>query len=286
MIRVIAKPSCPPEIDINLDRQPSIYLDNDSLIELAKPGARRTRFLKAFEQKGTLLFSSANSFDLAGPQGGTIDRVEEFLDALGPYWIPLEYNPYTVMDREDGKVSFDGTPCISRGLTEAYFQARMKETKGVVPLDENLFRLGRIARWMQHDREDTLAGNEEIKAAVSRKVARYREEYVKDPGNFDIRYPIQLFDKARPAGFVLRELMRIIAKQAKSHTWMPNDGMDFVHAVVSAAYSDFVLLDRQWAERVRALPLPPNHTRVYYRYEIDQFLAAFEQCVIVPPNVD
>lgn len=77
----------------------------------------------------------------------------------------------------------------------------------------------------------------------------------------------------------------IIAKQAKSHTWMPNDGIDFVHAVVAVAYSDFVLLDRQWTERVRALPLPANHTRPYYRYEMDQFLTAFEECVIVPSSV-
>ena len=187
MITVIGQPSGPPEIDISLDRQPSIYLDNDSLIELARPGTGRTRFLRTFEQKGTLLFSSANSFDLAGPQGGTLDRVEGFLDALGPYWIPLEYNPYTVMDRENGKVSFNGTPCISKGLTESYFQARMKETKGIVRPDENLFRLGRIAKWMQYKREDTLAGNEEIKAAVCRKVSSYRQEYLKDPGNFDNR---------------------------------------------------------------------------------------------------
>jgi len=70
-----------------------VYLDNDSLVDLAKRcEPRRRRFVGALRAKGTLLFSWANAAEIAGPQGDSADAVRAFLDSIGPHWVPLESN--------------------------------------------------------------------------------------------------------------------------------------------------------------------------------------------------
>ena len=45
-----------------------VYLDNDSLIEIARGDPdRRRRFVMAVREKGSLIFSLVNAVDLSGP---------------------------------------------------------------------------------------------------------------------------------------------------------------------------------------------------------------------------
>ena len=82
----------------------AVYLDNWAIIELANGGVkRRERFVKALKSCGSLLFSFTNSIELGEAEGEPAERVRTFLDAIGANWIPIELNPWTVMDRDDGK---------------------------------------------------------------------------------------------------------------------------------------------------------------------------------------
>jgi hypothetical protein len=62
--------------------------------------------------------------------------------------------------------------------------------------------------------------------------------------------------------------------------WTFNDGVDFMHASVAATCADFLLLDRQWKRRVMEVAPPKAYQWVFYRNELDEFLDAFEHCVI------
>ena len=90
------KVTCVAELGDRVD----VYLDNDMVSELARPGELRDRFVTALCRRGTLLFSFANAIEVS-----ISDNVRSFLDDLGPEWVPLALSP---------KASSDSTPCWRR----------------------------------------------------------------------------------------------------------------------------------------------------------------------------
>src|SRR5438128_10104269 len=99
----------------------SVYLDNDSLIELAKRREpRRRRFVDALRNRGTLLFSWVNAVEIGGPQGHSADAVRAFLDSIGPHWVPLESNAWTVAEREQSSGATKAA--VSETFMSAYFE--------------------------------------------------------------------------------------------------------------------------------------------------------------------
>ena len=275
MIKVVSTFEGGVVVEARLQRQPAIYLDQDSLGDLARYKPRRRRFLDIFEHKGTLLFSWTNAIDIAGPQSGTKERIHDFLDALGPYWIPLELNPYKVVRKEQGIEPSSGTPCVSESFLENYYIS----VKGSPPT------LGRVVDLVHDKRDQVLANTTEIKDAVGQAVAERRSEYTRDPSCLDRMLPMVNWDPTRPTTFILRALERLVTREANSYTWMPNDGIDFVHAAIAGAYADLLLLDKQWKRRVLEVAPPRTYPWVFYRNELDQFLDVFEQCVISPCTV-
>src|SRR5262245_6862604 len=121
MIRVQYFPNDGAEVEAALERQPAIYLDHDSLGEIARNASRRRRFLQILERKGELLFSWSNALDISGPQEGSAQAINEFLGAIGPHWIPLEINPWKVVRKESGEEPSSGTPCVSESFLGSYF---------------------------------------------------------------------------------------------------------------------------------------------------------------------
>ena len=70
MIRFTTTEDGHPFCEAELKERVGVYLDNDSLIELAKgQESRRQRFIGALRRGGTLLFSFTNAVEVAGPQG-------------------------------------------------------------------------------------------------------------------------------------------------------------------------------------------------------------------------
>ena len=102
-------------------RSPIIYLDHCGLRGISSknsPKNHRERFFKIFQSKGTLFFSLPNVTDLAENSGQSLNDIESFLEEIGPHWLPLEYRPHVVMDRED---SSNGKPnCFGEAFFKSY----------------------------------------------------------------------------------------------------------------------------------------------------------------------
>lgn len=258
------------EVEARLLRQPAIYLDQDSLADLARNESRRKRFMDIWASKGELLFSWTNAFDLSGPEGDTATRIREFLDGLGPHWVPLEFNPWRVVRKEHGQEASSGTPCVSESFIRAYF----------LELGDDVTKLGPVVDLVQNDRMNTRLQLQEVKTAADSMAQAFRADFVRDASSIDQKLPALPYDPARPTTSLLRDLERLVAREARSYTWMPNDGVDFMHASVAAACADFLLLDKQWKRRVLAVAPSKTYPWVFYRHELDAFLDAFEACTV------
>ena len=130
----------------------AVYLDNDSISNLATGAqSRRERFADALQRGRTLLFSWMNAVEL-----WSSDAVRVFLDSIGPAWIPVEMNPWILVQREaDGFA--ERTP-IAESFMRAYFQERSWELSPgdnrVLDLSaETFFRLGRVVDWAREERK-------------------------------------------------------------------------------------------------------------------------------------
>lgn len=258
-----------------------VYLDNDSLIDLAKGStSRRQEFVHALQRKGTLLFSWANAVELAGPQGASADAARAFLDSVGPHWIPLELDPWTVVERE--KAGLTAQAAVSCKFMEAYFQERTSPLPqaGSEVLDLSpgtFFRLGVVLDWVQENRDCIRQKAVQIDGALQERLKKLRADYKGDPKSLDQLLPPCQFDEHRPATFVLAHLQRVLVGEAKSFQFKQHDGLDFCHAVLAAAYGSLVTLDKQWKRRVEELPRPHHLARTYYRPELDQLVETLKR---------
>lgn len=255
-----------------------IYLDNDSLMDLAKGNAtRQKRFVTALQAKATLLFSLANVIEVAGPTYSA-RTVRDFLNSIGPHWVPLELNPWKVAKRE--AAGLGNQAVVSPSFMQWYHERRADDlSQGNRVLDlshETFFRLGTVVNWMQECRDEILADATQIDDEVRRTITTFRSQYEKDAIWLDQILPPRQFDERAPATFVLVHLQRLLIKEAKAYQFKKGDGLDLCHAVVAAAYGSLITLDKQWRRRVQALPEAEKLARTYYRPEIDKLIATME----------
>jgi len=259
-----------------------VYLDNDSLIELATGAKdRRRRFVDSIRRRGTLLFSLTNAAEIAGPQESSADAVRAFLDSVGPYWVPLELNPYTVADRE--KEGFVDRAPVSEGFMEAYFMRRAydlsPEGKYVLDLSETFFRLGPVLDWAQEERGRIRDDARRIDQALRDRLEETRVEYEKDRTSLDRELPLIPFDTRWPATFVLIHLLRTLVVEAKAFQFRDHDGLDFCHSVLAVSYGSLATLDKQRKRRVEYLAKPNYLAKTFYRPEVDELVDLLETLV-------
>jgi hypothetical protein len=262
----------------------AVYLDNDSLIDIARGDPdRRARFTDAVKAKGSLIFSMANAVDLSGPTlSGTIGDIRRFLDAFENAWVPADLNPWALSKRElEGRS--DGSPLISPVFTEAFFQQRAydlsPEGSRVLSLaPETFFRASSVVDWMHQGRDTVRAQMEQIDQRLIESVRHMRKLFDGDPAALDREIPAISYDERWPATFVLRALMRLLVREAKGYSLKKGDGLDLAHAVIGAAYASVTTTDRSWKRRlVAAIPPELPTARLYYRRELDQLIAAVIQ---------
>lgn len=257
-----------------------VYLDNDSLIRLAKRDlSRRERFVKALQRGGTLLFSMTNAAEVAGPKGSSANAVRAFLDSIGPYWIPLHMDPWTVVEREKADILFQ-TP-VPEWFMESYVRERMSQgDKKVVDLSsEAFFRLSAVMDWVQGDWNEIKKEADRMDLELKEWISQRRVEYEKDPAFLDRMWPPVYFDVSRPATFVMNHLLRMLIVEAKAYQFKDHDARDFCHAVLAASYGSIATLDKQWKRRVENLPKPNHLAKMYYSEEIDQLVDMLEMLV-------
>jgi hypothetical protein len=260
-----------------------VYLDNDSLIDLAKGSASRQQgFVDALRRGGTLLFSWTNSIEVAGPQGASSAAVRDFLDSVGPHWVPLELSPWESVDKE--RAGLTSQAPVSESFMRAYFHERAYELspEGTNVLDlsaEVFFRLGAVVDWVQENRDSIERDKTRIAQAFRERLAQLRADYENDQASLDRQIPPIPFDERWPATFVCVHLQRLLVEEAKAYRFEDNDSLDFCHSVLATAYGSLITLDRQWKRRVQMLPTPNRLARVYYRPELDHLVSMLESLV-------
>lgn len=279
MIRFTTEDGVPTCI-AELGDRVGVYLDNDSLIGLAKGDAGlRARFVSATRQRGTLLFSITNAIEVAGPQGASAAAVRSFLDAIGSCWIPVALNPWQVADRE--KAGAGPQSAVSESFIKSYFQDRAYELspEGSKVLDlsaDTFFRLSAVVDWAQKDRAGIQQRATEIDNTLRQWIADGRAAYEADSKSLETLLPPIVFDARRPATFARIHLLRILVKEAKAYQFEPHDGLDLSHAVMGAAYGHIATLDKQWKRRVEQIPRPHQLAEIYYRPQVSDLVARLE----------
>jgi hypothetical protein len=282
MIRFISENGSPEVVAET--RGYGLYLDNDSLIDLAKgDSSRRARFLDLLVAKATFLVSWTNAIEIAGPQGASADAVRSFLDSIGPHWVPLQLNPWEVRKREQSGLGAEAA--VSTKFLEAYFQQRtddMAQVGGVLDLrSETFFRLGAVVDWVHEYRDTIRADRATIDNKLRSLLEKRRADYEKAPASLDEFLPPCQFCDCSPATFALIHLQRLLIKEAKGYQFKTHDGLDLCHAAIASAYGSVITLDKQWKRRVEALPTPNRLAKTYYRNELDEFLSTMK--ALSPP---
>lgn len=283
MITVEARADGMPEFVATI-RGVAVYLDNDSLIDIARGDPdRRARFTNAVRQKGSLIFSMANAVDLSGPTlSGTIDDIREFLDGFENAWFPADLNPWALSKREL-QGNGDGTPLLSPVFTTAFFMQRAYDlspegSKVISLAPETFLRVSAVVDWAQQEREDVRARMEKIDQSLIDRVQQVRELYDKDPAALDSEIPAVRYDERWPATFVLHALLRLLVTEAKGYKLKKGDGLDLCHAVIGTAYASVTTVDKAWKRRLTAvIPTGLPTARFFYRPELDQLIEVVER---------
>jgi hypothetical protein len=249
-------------------RPPRVYLDQDSLCDIAKTVERKQPFIAAFATRGTLLFSWTSALDVSGPQGRNVSLISDLLSGIGSNWIPLELDPWKVVRKESGIEPSSGVPCVSESFLETYYPYIHGG-----PLD-----LSTVVNLMHRNRAHYRREVEEISRYADEMVQSRRRQFLADQTCLDRILPPAGADPKRPAAYMLRSLERLVTREARGFRWTRNDGVDFLHATVASSFADYLLLDKHWKRRVLEVAPARTYKWVYYRAELDEFLEAFEAC--------
>ncbi len=259
----------------------AIYLDNWAIGYLAEGDlARRKRFIAALQTgRADLLFSVTNAAELCGPQGQSAEVVSQFLDEIGPRWVPVELSPIDVINRELAPRA-GVTPCFSERFTKAFIENVLSEHEpgSIADMSSDFFRLGAVLKWVGPQRESLRNSSANFDSMMRSKMAEVVYKAKHTPGWLDLRFPNVPFDPFRPAFFVFQNLLRILANEGGAIK--KGDGMDFCHAVIASAYGSIATLDKRWKRRVEVLPQPNRLARVYGPSELDQMIDDLENWLV------
>jgi hypothetical protein len=246
----------------------AIYLDNFSLIDLAKHNPeRRKRLIGAFHS-GTvdLLFSVTNAAELSGPQGQSLELVRAFLDEIGPNWFPVELDPEEVVKREM-KGAKPAESCLSQQFMKDYFAECTRSYAAgsgrIIDLSSDFFRLGPVLDWVCPQRDSIRKGAADMDTMLIETIRQERIEFKRNPSWLNKKYPVAFpFNSSMPATFTYLNLRRDLVLD-RQHQLKRNDGFDYCHAVLASAFSSLATLDKQWKRRIENLPKPNKLAKIY-----------------------
>ena len=259
----------------------AVYLDNFAIIDIAKGDPlRRQRFISALHSGAELLFSVSNAVELTGPQGDSLAAVRIMLDEVGPHWFPVELDTIEVVKREQNGAS-PSESCLSENFIKDFFKVRLSNfPRGeIVCLSDDFFPLGAVLDWVGPQRDSIRAGTTKIADKLAEVVAHFRAKYERDPDSLNQRFPVTPFDPLRRATCVYVNLIRTLILESKSQPLRRNDGLDFCHTVLAAAFANVAALDKQWKRRVNNLPRPNQFATIYYAPELDKMVSDIESFV-------
>jgi hypothetical protein len=230
----------------------------------------RDRFVAAVHSGAEILFSMGHAVEIAGAQGDSLVAVKAFLDELGPHWFPVELKVEEVKQREQRGMGRSAC-CFDEDVLRSFFSQRTSDcTPGsgrVIDLSPQFFSLGAYVDWLAPSRTYFLQKSAEFDDMLKSQFNLLRAKSKKNPGWLDWALPEMPFNQQLAANFAHRYFMRNLIRDRGTQI-RKGDGMDFCHAVMATAFSNFATLDKQWKARVESLPKPNGAPRVYYRPEI------------------
>ena len=269
MIRAVSYSSSGLKVRASVDREPCIYLDSDSLFELAHNAHLNARFGHVFRTRGTLMLSWTNALEIGLRTGKGAHQVKALLNLVGRHWCPLQLNVYRAAEAEIEQGQSSHHPAISRTFIDAFVRNALA-SPGPVVIDDTFFALGRIVDFIDDDE----ASREDVRRFKSDLLPHFErlrlQSHGRDPGVRPRWNPL------RRIGSTLAQALWVVRTEARSHRWTENDSLDFMHAVMALATCQIVLLDRQWARRAALFDLGSRPPRVFYRRQLPEVLDAIE----------
>lgn len=242
-IRLLLSPSGEPTV-AQVDDSPSVYLDHWALRKISSSAELADRLVAVIQERGgNLLISWLHLAEFtAVSDRSQVLAAESMLDRLIPNLFFVEINPFTVIEREDVLLAGGAPkpPHADLGFLDAFVQLRPTSPRPFTA--EGLFSA--IAQSKRHEALDALA------ATIVERLLSMRTEYnssaglrkavLRLPGGPSIQRGTRLLLRELSRTFLLDSQLRITS----------NHAIDLLHAVVSSAYADYVLLDKHWETQV------------------------------------
>jgi hypothetical protein len=241
----------------SLDVPPRIYLDHWALLAFARDPALGARLRSLIvEKKGTLVVSWLNVGEFskmpATSRHRTADDVEALLESILPRLYFLDSDAVEVEARERAHAP---APHQDEKLARLVVEAlRPLSVQPITVRGMFHYPLDRTEDLLQRLKDAFLRKVAEIRGEVEQEAAATAAAGLKPPPSLKRQMPPRdrPLPGQGPASFVWRELAASVVRET-SRNLKPNDAVDVYHAVVPAAYCDFVVLDGRWHAEVSAV---------------------------------
>ena len=255
---------------------PAVYLDHWAVLLFSTDTALGNRFLASLRASGgALVISHMNLAELTGPEDPqTVEQAAQFLESVLP-------NAYFAMFDLQQAIDQESQPRELRTRLPAPPDIELLRTIGRErPDDMRPFTIANLIRVIAAHRDHlgTLFRESNQRMADRINHVRLDADAVEQARDFR-GHPVGVASRA-----VMQELMRPTLLDQRLRI-VANDGADFMHAIVSIVYCDFVLLDRRWEElharmvrRFAELRYPLSVAQVFSRRHdgVERFLLALE----------
>lgn len=247
--------------------EPTIYMDNWALNRFSADQALKQQFLAAFQSRGTLLISVMLAVEVGANASPARPELRAFLDAIGPYWVPLTIDAWAVINAQE---RHGGKPdaCISSAFIEdPQFSAKLHGGSLSLAAVVDLTR--------GPDGFALKAATDASTARMTADIALHRADFQADPKALDRKWPAIPWDAIRYMRPIYNQFMRLTVRGRFNFT--DNHARDMFHSIASVGCAHMTLLDGHWAELARQvqkqLGFPSDFVRIYSPDDLPAFLA-------------
>lgn len=138
---------------------------------------------------------------------------------------------------------------VPESIMKAYFESRnvelLRQDGTIFALEsESFFQLGTVLDGVQINRSKVRKDGDRLDNEWQTHLDQLKTKYDKNPSSLDQLIPPCQFDTSRIIHFVLCHLQRLLVQEARSFGFKQGDGLDFCHAVISAAHGSIMTLDK------------------------------------------
>jgi len=197
--------------------------------------------------------------------GPTYSEIKSFLCSLENKFVVLDFNPDAVIERERAGNNF---PALEPELTKAIIE----HWDGLSPLSFSILLNG-LQKFPQFQSEWKQIQAKQ-KSAFKKMFDDARVEF---KNNSSVKNNLLNSDCPDPrihgtTEYVYCQLRRECIKT--NDNFNPSDGPDFFHSVVAFSHTGFVVLDKKWARRLRAIQVPTKCAKIFATNEYNLFFNA------------